>query len=146
MFRRVTVHICRGVIGCNASNRPRDPSENVYETADRARVPALRQDIFEAGQQEETYIQRSLHPSQEGRGGRHLGRRRGELKRCSNILWYVSVKNPASYHTQNITFVKNGASHIVRSKDTRLNGGANVCTTLVQQTFLLCAKAYRCTS
>ena len=33
MYRRVTVHICRVVIGCNASTRPRDPSENVYETA-----------------------------------------------------------------------------------------------------------------
>ena len=68
------------------------------------------------------------------------------VKRCSNILWYVSVKNPASYHIQNITSVKNGASHIVRNSDTRLNGGANVCTTLVQKTFMLCTKAYRCTS
>ena len=33
MYRRVTVHICRVVIGCNASTRPRDPSENVYNTA-----------------------------------------------------------------------------------------------------------------
>ena len=36
MFRRVTVHICRVVIGCNASTRPRDPKRplvNVYSTA-----------------------------------------------------------------------------------------------------------------
>ena len=33
MFRRVSVHICRVVIGCNASTRPRDPSESVYNTA-----------------------------------------------------------------------------------------------------------------
>ena len=33
MYRRVTVHICRVVIGCNASTRPRDRSENVYNTA-----------------------------------------------------------------------------------------------------------------
>ena len=30
MFRRVTVHICRVVIGCNASTHPRDPSENGF--------------------------------------------------------------------------------------------------------------------
>ena len=36
MFRRVPVHICRVVIGCNASTRPRDPKRplvNVYSTA-----------------------------------------------------------------------------------------------------------------
>ena len=32
-YRRVTVHICRVVIGCIASTRPRDPRENVYHTA-----------------------------------------------------------------------------------------------------------------
>ena len=68
------------------------------------------------------------------------------FKRCSNTQWYVSVKNPASCHIQNITSVKNNASHTVRNKITRLNGGASACTTLVQKTFLLCTKAYRCTS
>ena len=59
---------------------PRHPTTTTTTTiADRARLTALREDIFEAGQQEETYVQRSLHPSQEGRGGQHLGRRRGEL-------------------------------------------------------------------
>ena len=121
--------------------RPRRPTTNTTTTiADRARLLALREDIFEAGQQEETYVQRSLRPK--GRGGPHLGRRRGEL----NVVVIYCGMLPLKIPLQNITTVKNGASHIVRNKDTRLNGGANVRTTLVQNTFLLCTKAYRCTS
>ena len=40
------------------------------------------------------------------------------VKRCSNILWYVSVTNPASYHIQNITSVKKTAPHIPSVKRT----------------------------
>ena len=73
------------ILGCSfvfvvaSPRRPTTTTTITTTIADRAQLPALREDIFEMGQQEETYVQRALHPSQEGRGGRHLGRRRGEL-------------------------------------------------------------------
>ena len=81
---------------------PRRPTTATTTTiADRARLSALREDIFEAGQQEETYVQRSLHPSQEGRGGRHLECRRGELNviviYCGMFPFNISI--PITYKT-----------------------------------------------
>ena len=81
---------------------PRRPTTTTTTTiADRARLLALREDIFEAGQQEETYVPRSLHPSQGGRGGRHLGHRRGELNvvviYCG--MFPLKIPLPTAYKT-----------------------------------------------
>ena len=69
--------------------------------SDMALLSALREEIFEAGQQEETYVQRSLHPSQEGRGGRHLGRRCGGLNvvviYCG--MFPLKIPFPTTYKT-----------------------------------------------
>jgi len=82
---------------------PRRPTTTTITTiiADRVQLPALREDIFEAGQQEETYVQRALHPSQEGFGGRHLGRRRGELNVLVTYcgMFPLTIPHPTTYKT-----------------------------------------------
>ena len=85
-----------------AVGSPRRPTTATTTTlADRALLSALREDIFEAGQQDDTYVQRSLHPSQEGHGGRHLGRRRGELNvvviYCG--MFPLKIPLPTTYKT-----------------------------------------------
>ena len=81
---------------------PRRPTTTIITTtiADRAQLPALREDIFEAGHRKR-HVQRALHPSQEGRGGRHLGRRRGELNvvviYCS--MFPLKIPHSTTYKT-----------------------------------------------
>ena len=95
----ITKNLVRSFVLVVGSQRP--PTTTTTTITDRARLRALREDIFEAGQQEETYVQRSLHPSQEGRGGRHLGCRRGELNvvviYCG--MFPLKIPLPTTYKT-----------------------------------------------